>query len=92
VAPCRLLNEEKRKLYNKYLMGSSEERAELEKKYGQKQIQSLIAELDSEAWLDEYSKLCPSCSARIEVRLFLAYHCLIIYFKADWHINMPFTH
>lgn len=67
VAPCRLLNEEKRKLYEKYVNGAPDVKAELEKKYGAKQIQSLVAELDSEAWLDEYSKLCPRCNARIEV-------------------------
>ncbi|CAG0914197.1 unnamed protein product [Notodromas monacha] len=66
VEPCNLLNEEKRKLYEAYVNGTQEVKRHLEKKYGLKQIQSVVAELDSESWLDENSKRCPRCNARIE--------------------------
>jgi len=56
------------KIREAYLNGSEQDKRELEKKYGQKQLKILVEEHFSEQWLQENSKKCPRCFAQVQVR------------------------
>lgn len=55
------------KIRETYLNGSEQEKQELVKKFGQKQLKKLVEEHFSEQWLQENSKKCPRCFAQVQV-------------------------
>ncbi|KAK9508202.1 hypothetical protein O3M35_007918 [Rhynocoris fuscipes] len=66
VEPCRLKDEEKRKIVEEYEQGDEETKFKLEKRYGKKQLQNMIQIYKSEDWISSNSKPCPHCEANIE--------------------------
>lgn len=66
VEPCRLKTEEKMKLIKEYEEGDDNVKANLEKRYGKRQILLILDELKSECWISTNSKPCPSCNVAIE--------------------------
>lgn len=50
-----------------YSEGSKEEKANLEKRYGRQQLQRLVDNALSEAWVTGNSQKCPHCNVSIEV-------------------------
>ncbi|XP_067010116.2 E3 ubiquitin-protein ligase RNF14 [Anabrus simplex] len=66
VEPCRFKSAEKRQLVEEYQNASLQRRAELEQRYGRKQLQTLVDTHMSESWINENSKNCPHCNAAIE--------------------------
>lgn len=63
---CRLKSSEKKELIEEYLNGSHEKKLQLEKRYGKKQLAELVNTVQSEIWMSENSKQCPSCFINIE--------------------------
>ena len=66
VANCPVNDKELIKLRQLYLNGSAEEKENLEKRYGKKQLKQAVEEHFSEVWLESNSKKCPHCSTSIE--------------------------
>lgn len=66
VAMCKLKSEAAQKIRSTYMSGDESEKLELEKRYGKKQLRSLVEEHFTEQWLEEYSKKCPCCSAQVQ--------------------------
>lgn len=62
-----LLIAEKQRLFNEYQSGSNEKKAEMEKRYGKKQLQTMIENAMSENWINDNSRNCPHCKTAIEV-------------------------
>lgn len=54
-----------------YKNASPEEKLQLEKRYGKKQLQLMIDNTMSENWISNNSKNCPHCKVAIEVRIIL---------------------
>ena len=63
-------------MVDEYKVGTSAQKAVLEKKYGKSNLIKIVDEHESKKWLAENAKPCPSCSAPVEVsrilRLFIA--------------------
>ncbi|KAG4080730.1 hypothetical protein HA402_013260 [Bradysia odoriphaga] len=66
--PCRLFknDEERKELLNKYNNGTDSEKEALEKRYGKDKLRRELDTLLSQAWIENYSKACPRCNAKIE--------------------------
>lgn len=64
-----LLIAEKQRLFNEYQSASNEKKAEMEKRYGKKQLQTMIENAMSENWINDNSRNCPHCKTAIEVNL-----------------------
>lgn len=63
-----ILLAEKQRLLKEYQSASNEKKAEMEKYYGKKQLQTLIENVMSENWINDNSHNCPHCKTAIEVR------------------------
>jgi hypothetical protein len=59
--------EEQQRLVREYGEGTKEEKAILEKRYGRQQLQRLVDNALSEAWVSGNSQKCPHCNVSIEV-------------------------
>ena len=66
ITNCAINNKELLILRNEYLNGNEEVRNALEKKYGKKRLQTVVDEYYTEAWMEKFSKHCPSCKTSIE--------------------------
>ncbi|XP_071506309.1 E3 ubiquitin-protein ligase RNF14-like [Diadema antillarum] len=66
VAPCKISQEEYRKLKDEYENASSEERSILEQKFGKRTLRQVIDDCNSEEWIRKHSKNCPQCSRAIQ--------------------------
>lgn len=59
---------EKQRLLKEYQSASNEKKAEMEKYYGKKQLQTMIENVMSENWIQDNSHNCPHCKTAIEVQ------------------------
>ena len=59
-------SDEKKAVYEKYTSGSTDDKKQLEKIYGKKQLGLLVETVLSEKWVNSRSKPCPHCSVPIE--------------------------
>lgn len=68
IDPCRLFRnlKEKKELLNRYQEAGTEEKLQIEKVYGRKQLQDALNEELTEKWIDSWSKPCPQCKTHIE--------------------------
>ncbi|XP_046388895.1 E3 ubiquitin-protein ligase RNF14-like [Ischnura elegans] len=66
VAPCQFKSGLQKQLVKQYQNAGDEERAQLEQKYGKKQIQNLVDTCMSETWITDNSQSCPTCLSAIE--------------------------
>ncbi|XP_011151656.1 E3 ubiquitin-protein ligase RNF14 [Harpegnathos saltator] len=66
VEPCKISSAEKQRLVNEYQSASNEKKAEMEQRYGKKQLQTLIENTMSENWINDNSHNCPHCKSAIE--------------------------
>jgi len=64
---CKI-SDEKKKIIEKYNSGNIDERKLMEKRYGKKQLATLVQTVMSEDWIENESKCCPHCKAPIQVR------------------------
>lgn len=60
---------DKMKLFESYINGTDSEKEDLERRYGKKQLLTMINDIQAEAWIGQNSKQCPHCNAPIEVFL-----------------------
>ena len=58
---------ERLELVRQYRAAGEGERAALERRYGRRQLQRLLEEVESAAWLSDHSERCPRCRTPIEV-------------------------
>jgi len=86
-------------VYEKYTTGSEEEKTQLEKRYGKRQLGLLVDTVLSEKWVNSRSKPCPHCSVPIEkfegcnkVTCFKCstYFCWICHKQLD--VGNPYSH
>lgn len=63
-----ILIAEKQRLLNEYQSASNEKKAEMEKHYGKKQLQTMLENVMSENWINDNSHNCPHCKTAIEVQ------------------------
>ncbi|KAI9554843.1 hypothetical protein GHT06_020120 [Daphnia sinensis] len=66
VAPCKMSSTEKMKLFETYTNGDDSTKVDMEKRYGKKQLISMINDIQAETWIGQNSKPCPHCNAPIE--------------------------
>lgn len=66
IEPCRLKHSESRKIIEVYINGNEADKKILEEQYGRKYLCTLRDEYLSMNYLEENSKQCPRCSAKIE--------------------------
>jgi hypothetical protein len=59
---------EKMKLFDDYINGDESTKESMEKRYGKKQLISMVNEIQAETWIGQNSKPCPHCNAPIEVK------------------------
>lgn len=57
-------------MFETYLNGDETTKENMERKYGKKQLLSMINDIQAETWIGQNSKPCPHCSAPIEVRFY----------------------
>lgn len=68
---------EKTKLFESYVNGDDSTKEAMEKRYGKKQLMSMVNDIQAETWIGQNSKPCPHCNAPIEVKLGVLYLTLI---------------
>ncbi|KAL0101551.1 hypothetical protein PUN28_018994 [Cardiocondyla obscurior] len=66
IEPCKISSAEKQKLLKEYQSASIERKAEMEKHYGKKQLQTILENIMSENWINDNSHNCPHCKTAIE--------------------------
>ncbi|XP_011257747.1 E3 ubiquitin-protein ligase RNF14 [Camponotus floridanus] len=66
VEPCKISSAEKQRLLSEYQSASNEKKAEMEKRYGKRQLQTMIENTMSENWINDNSHNCPHCKTAIE--------------------------
>ncbi|XP_043473027.1 E3 ubiquitin-protein ligase RNF14-like [Leptopilina heterotoma] len=66
IEPCKMNSADKQSLMKEYKNASPEEKLQLEKRYGKKQLQLMIDNTMSENWITNNSKNCPHCKVAIE--------------------------
>lgn len=66
IEPCRLKHSESKKIMEIYINGTEDQKKLLEDQYGKKYLCSLRDEYLSLNYLEENSKRCPKCRAKIE--------------------------
>uniref|UniRef100_A0A6M2DGF5 RBR-type E3 ubiquitin transferase n=1 Tax=Xenopsylla cheopis TaxID=163159 RepID=A0A6M2DGF5_XENCH len=66
VEPCKLKQEDKREIIEKYQTGTEEYRQEINKRYGEKYIKRLLEDHASEETINNSTKPCPKCQVQIE--------------------------
>ncbi|XP_047119950.1 E3 ubiquitin-protein ligase RNF14-like isoform X1 [Schistocerca piceifrons] len=66
VEPCRYKSDEKMRLVEEYRSADEKQKEVLEQRYGRRQLQLLVDNTMSEAWISSNSKNCPNCNAAIE--------------------------
>ncbi|OXU22387.1 hypothetical protein TSAR_005079 [Trichomalopsis sarcophagae] len=66
IEPCKVNTVEKKNLVKEYQEATDERKAELEQRYGKKQLQVLVENTMSENWIHRNSQSCPHCNAAIE--------------------------
>ena len=66
IEPCRAQTTETHQLVTEYQEASIEQKLQLEKRYGKKQLQVLVENTMSEDWIKTNSQKCPNCNAAIE--------------------------
>lgn len=59
------------KIFESYTNGDQPTKESMERKYGKKQLLSMINDIQAETWIGKNSKPCPHCSAPIEVRFYI---------------------
>ncbi|KAF0304169.1 E3 ubiquitin-protein ligase RNF14 [Amphibalanus amphitrite] len=64
--PCAVKSGERLELVRQYRVAGAGERADLERRYGRRQLQRLVEEVDSAAWMSDHSERCPRCRTPIE--------------------------
>lgn len=66
--PCRLFknDDEKKSLLDRYRNGTEAEKEEMEKRYGKDKLRRELDSLLSQTWIENFSKACPKCNAKIE--------------------------
>lgn len=84
IEPCKLKKTEARQALDLYVSGDADAKRELERRFGKKYMELLMNEYLSLNYLEENSKQCPKCCAKIEVSLCCCY--LKIKF------SLPFLH
>ena len=65
-APCQDLPQDLKALKEAYDNASSEMRTALENKYGRKYLFDAFSNMETEKWIQDNTKKCPSCSSSIE--------------------------
>jgi E3 ubiquitin-protein ligase RNF14 len=66
VEPCRFKSGEAKLLYDKYVNASTDDKKQLERTYGKKQLELLVQQTLSEHWVTTQSKPCPHCKVPIQ--------------------------
>lgn len=66
IEKCDLTIDKKKKLAEAYKNATRVERSELEKRYGIKKLQELVATAETEKWIKRNSQKCPACRVDIE--------------------------
>lgn len=66
VVPCKVKSKEQMELITKYMGAEGQEKSLLEKRYGKKQLQTMVDNFESETYLSENSKPCPKCQILIQ--------------------------
>jgi len=66
VAPCRMKSKEQRALLTEYMGADESEKALLEKRYGKRQLTTMVETFMSETYLTDNTKQCPKCRAPIQ--------------------------
>lgn len=62
----RIKSKEQEALIKSYMKATGEEKDLLERKYGKKQLNSMVQEYQSESYKQQNTKSCPHCSAPIQ--------------------------
>ncbi|XP_072040514.1 E3 ubiquitin-protein ligase RNF14-like isoform X2 [Amphiura filiformis] len=102
-SPCRLRSEHLAGIRRQWESGDPEERKELERRYGKKNLIQAVEENYSVEWMKRFSKKCPSCGASIEkidgcnkmtcfkCHTYFCWICLTVVNKANpyGHFNQP---
>lgn len=66
IEPCKLKKTEARQALDLYVSGDADAKRELERRFGKKYMELLMNEYLSLNYLEENSKQCPKCCAKIE--------------------------
>lgn len=56
-------------MYQAYINASDLEKTAMERRYGKKQLETLVDDIQTASWMGKNSKQCPHCKAHIEVTL-----------------------
>lgn len=67
IEPCKLKKSEARNALDLYVNGDDDTKGELDRRFGKKYMEMLMNEYLSLNYLEENSKQCPKCCAKIEV-------------------------
>ena len=62
---------EMRTMYQAYINANDWEKDAMERRYGKKQLETLVDEIQTASWMGKNSKQCPHCKAHIEVKSIL---------------------
>ena len=58
-------------MYVAYINGDDGEKKDMERRYGKKQLEMLVDDIQTASWMGQHSKQCPHCKAHIEVSSFI---------------------
>ncbi|XP_037088225.1 E3 ubiquitin-protein ligase RNF14-like [Pollicipes pollicipes] len=64
--PCSIKSGERMELVRQYQAASSADRSVLERRFGRRQLQRLVEEVESMSWMSDNSERCPRCRTPIE--------------------------
>jgi len=53
-------------MYVAYINGDDGEKKDMERRYGKKQLEMLVDDIQTASWMGQHSKQCPHCKAHIE--------------------------
>merc|ERR1712179_551682 len=53
-------------MYQAYINASDLEKTAMERRYGKKQLETLVDDIQTASWMGKNSKQCPHCKAHIE--------------------------
>ena len=65
------------KLFEAYTNGDEAMKESMERRYGKKQLLSMVNDIQAETWIGQNSKPCPHCNAPIEVKV-LNSNCIFL--------------
>ena len=85
IVPCAFSPKDTRELCERYETANAEERAQMEKLYGEYKLRTAIEQAKSDDWLQKNSKRCPKCRADIEKKDGCnKMHCLVCNVNFCW--------